>query len=203
VVLFPDARIPLHIFEERYKLMVQRCLDGDSEFGVVLIRSGSEVGEPAEPHSIGTVARIAEVERLDDGRMRLGIVGRERFRIDEVTQKLPYLEGRVTILREDAGVALSDSEARAVREAAAQHVRLLHGLTGGWVREPRLPVEPSALSYFLAARLQGGNDEMQALLAEASAPARLRVELRMLEREAKGLKARVADELAPRTHGEA
>jgi Lon protease-like protein len=203
LVLFPDAGIPLHIFEERYKLMVQRCLEGDSEFGVVLIKSGSEVGEPAEPHSIGTVVRIVDVERLEEGRLRIAIVGRERFRVEEITQKLPYMEGRVVTLREDAGEALSDSEADAVREAAAQHVRLLHGLRGGWVREPRLPVESSALSYFLAVRLRGGNDEKQALLEEPSASARLRAELRMMRRDAKGLKTRVADELARRTHGEA
>ena len=101
VVLFPDAAIPLHIFEERYKLMVQMCLDGDSQFGVVLIKSGSEVGDPAEPHGVGTVARIIDVERLDEGRMRLAIVGRERFRIEEITQRVPYIEGRVGILEED------------------------------------------------------------------------------------------------------
>ena len=91
-MLFPDAAIPLQVFEDRYKLMVQRCLEGDSEFGVVLIKSGSEVGGPAEPHSVGTVARIIDVERLDEGRMRIAVAGRERFRIEEITQRLPYPE---------------------------------------------------------------------------------------------------------------
>ncbi len=69
-VLFPDAAIPLRIFEDRYKLMLQRCLESDSEFGVVLIKSGFEVGGPAETYSVGTVARIFDVERRDDADRR-------------------------------------------------------------------------------------------------------------------------------------
>ena len=201
VVLFPDAAIPLHIFEERYKLMVQRCLDSDSQFGVVLIKSGSEVGGPAEPHDVGTIARIIDVERLDEGRMRLAVVGRERFRILEITQQVPYLEGRVGILEEDGDEALSPEETAAVREAAAQHMRLLHGLQGGWVRDPKLPDDPVALSYFLALRLRAENDERQALLEESSTSARLRTLLRMMQRDAEWLKGRVAEEMARRTRG--
>ena len=98
VVLFPDALLPLHIFEERYKLMVQRCLDADSQFGVVLIKLGSDVGEPAEPYSVGTVAKIVQVQRLDDGRMLMNVSGQDRFRITEITQVRPYIEGQVEVL---------------------------------------------------------------------------------------------------------
>ena len=63
-VLFPSEALPLQIFEERYKQMMQDCLDSDSKFGVVLIKSGSEVGEPAIPHSMGTVAHIVQVNRV-------------------------------------------------------------------------------------------------------------------------------------------
>ena len=101
-VLFPDATIPLHVFEERYRLMVQMCLDGDSMFGVVLIKSGSEVGEPAEPHSVGTVARIEDVNRADDGRMLLRVKGVERFAIRRITQQLPYIEADVHMLDDAA-----------------------------------------------------------------------------------------------------
>ena len=62
VVLFPNAVIPLHVFEERYKLMAQRCLDSDSRFGVVLIKSGDEVGGPADPH-LTTNAAAASADR--------------------------------------------------------------------------------------------------------------------------------------------
>ncbi|MDP6513158.1 MAG: LON peptidase substrate-binding domain-containing protein, partial [SAR202 cluster bacterium] len=59
-VLFPGASIPLQIFEDRYKQMLRDCLDADSRFGVVLIKSGREVGGSAEPHATGTVAQIVQ-----------------------------------------------------------------------------------------------------------------------------------------------
>ncbi|MCH8222137.1 MAG: LON peptidase substrate-binding domain-containing protein [Chloroflexi bacterium] len=64
-VLFPGAPLPLRIFEPRYREMLKRCLDGDRRFGVALIKSGPEVGGPAEPHDVGTVARIERVR--DEG----------------------------------------------------------------------------------------------------------------------------------------
>jgi Lon protease-like protein len=62
VVLFPGMPLPLHIFEERYKSMINRCIQAGHAFGVVLIREGQEVGPPARPHDVGTTAVIA-VER--------------------------------------------------------------------------------------------------------------------------------------------
>ncbi len=77
-VLFPGDTLPLHIFEARYRLMVQRCLEADAharEFGVLLIAEGQEVGAPATPHRVGTIARIGQVARLDDGRLDLATQG--------------------------------------------------------------------------------------------------------------------------------
>ena len=87
-VLFPGMPLPLHIFEERYKIMIGRCIDEDRPFGVVLIQSGTEVGNPAVPHVVGTTALIAAVKRLEDGRMNLIAVGQERFRSLEEFNKL-------------------------------------------------------------------------------------------------------------------
>ena len=194
-VLFPDAAIPLRIFEDRYKLMLQRCLESDSEFGVVLIKSGFEVGGPAETYSVGTVARIFDVERRDDGTTRIAVAGRERFRIDSITQQLPYLEGQVTMLEEDPGAALSQDELMAVRRTTALQVRLVHGLNGGWIREPKLPDDPVALSYFIAVLLQVESDEKQAVLEESTTADRLRLELSLLDRDRPGLEDRVAEKL--------
>jgi len=60
-VLFPGATLPLHVFEERYKQMINQCLESRSPFGVLLIRSGNEVGTPTEPFEVGTTASIAHV----------------------------------------------------------------------------------------------------------------------------------------------
>ena len=61
VVLFPGMPMPLHIFEERYKAMIGECVDREEPFGIILIKEGQEVGEPAEPVKVGTTARIVQV----------------------------------------------------------------------------------------------------------------------------------------------
>jgi uncharacterized protein len=80
IVLFPDGPLPLRIFETRYVDMVRRCMRGAEEFGVVLIREGSEVG-PAETFDVGTMAKIVDFHQLSDGLLGLSCVGRQRFRI--------------------------------------------------------------------------------------------------------------------------
>src|SRR5688500_15065586 len=80
-VLFPYASVQLHVFEERYREMVKDCLAYDMPFGIVLIRSGSEVGGAAEPYLVGTAVRIIKVHTYDDGSMDVQVRGERRFRI--------------------------------------------------------------------------------------------------------------------------
>src|SRR5215510_2241307 len=81
VVLFPGMPLPLRIFEERYKVMIGACQVTDQLFGVVLIRSGKEVGAPAEPERVGCTARMHRVERMPDGQMFILTMGEQRFRL--------------------------------------------------------------------------------------------------------------------------
>ena len=195
VVLFPGGLLPLHIFEERYKLMIQRCLDADSEFGVVLIKSGVEVGGNAEPHSVGTAARIVNVTQEEDGRMNILVTGGQRFRIASVLFRQPYMEGEVYPIDDD-GPETPDAELLAdMRQAVEEQIRLLHGLRGGWVREPRTPEDPVELSWLVCTLLQAGNEVKQALLEESSTAARLRAQLPLLRSNAAALRARIADRL--------
>ncbi|MAT43255.1 MAG: hypothetical protein CL609_13025 [Anaerolineaceae bacterium] len=96
-VLFPGMPINLHIFESRYKLMIQRALLTDNIFGVTLIRQGTEaLGALAEPFYIGTTAKIVDVERLDNGHMNITAIGEERFLIKELDRESAvYLTGFV------------------------------------------------------------------------------------------------------------
>jgi uncharacterized protein len=80
LVLFPDGPLPLRIFETRYVDMVRRCMRGEQQFGVALIRDGQEVG-PAETFDIGTTAKIIDFHQLSDGFLGLSCVGQQRFRI--------------------------------------------------------------------------------------------------------------------------
>jgi Lon protease-like protein len=94
-VCFPGLFLPLHVFEPRYRLMTQHCLEGDREFGVVLIERGSEVGGGDVRTDVGTVARIVEARELDDGRWALGTVGTRRIRVRRWLPDDPYPRAEV------------------------------------------------------------------------------------------------------------
>lgn len=104
-VLCPGVALPLHIFEPRYKLMVDRCLEDGSPFGVVYIRDGYEVGAgEISVAAIGSVATIREAGRYPDGRFDLLVVGTGRFAIESVdADREPYLTATVTELGDDVG----------------------------------------------------------------------------------------------------
>ena len=80
MVLFPKGPLPLRIFETRYVDMVRRCMRESSDFGVLLIREGAEVG-PASTYEVGTTAHIMDFHQLADGLLGLSCVGRQRFRV--------------------------------------------------------------------------------------------------------------------------
>ena len=106
-VLCPGAAMPLHIFEERYRLMIGRCIEEAEPFGIVLIREGRETG-PLKGHiaDVGTTAVIKEAGRYPDGRYDIMTVGGRRFRIETIArEREPYLVGNVRILPEPMGDA--------------------------------------------------------------------------------------------------
>ena len=82
-VLFPQAVLALRIFEPRYLSMVSACMRNESEFGVVLITQGGEVGGAAQFHQIGTLARIVDFDQLDDGYLGISCHGGQRFTVLE------------------------------------------------------------------------------------------------------------------------
>jgi Lon protease-like protein len=180
-VLFPSLPLPLHIFEERYKLMIGTCALTDKQFGVCLIKEGVEVGGPAEPFEVGTIARIAEIERMPDGRMNLMTFGTERFRLLEITQREPYLIGQIQVLPADFEAA----DPALVSDVAD---RLLAYL--GNVRQvKRLPArddllaDVDRLTYLVAATLNLPTHDRQSLLETDSTVARLRQVRTLLRRE--------------------
>lgn len=89
-VLLPAMVLPLHVFEERYRALVEQCLEGSSEFGVVLIERGSEVGGGDVRSDVGTVARIVEVGSFADGRYALVAVGTRRIRVRDWLEDDPF-----------------------------------------------------------------------------------------------------------------
>ncbi len=122
-VLFPQAGLPLHVFEERYRTLMAECLDGDGEFGVVLIARGSEVGGGDQRVDIGTVARISRMSELEDGRMLVVAYGTGRVRVTSWLEDAPYPRAEVEELT--LGHGTSDTEATGTAELAVRRLRSL------------------------------------------------------------------------------
>ncbi len=191
-VLFPGMALPLHIFEERYKLMIERCLRESQPFGVVLIRSGEEVGPGATIYNVGTTAHITQTERLPDGRLNIATLGYRRFKVHEVRREQPYLIGRV------ADFPLESADNRALKQSVSSLFALLRSYldifaTLGKVELPhdalnRLPHDPETLAFLVAIVLQMPMKDKQMLLDVPDLPALITLEKRMLKREAHILK---------------
>ncbi len=190
-VLFPGGMLPIHVFEERYKLMVGRCLEEKLPFGVVLIRSGREVGGPAEPFPIGTTARIGQVQHLEGGRLNLLARGEHRFRIQDVLQTSPYLVAQVELLQ-DEDVVGTEELAEEVGAMFAHFVRLTLALSGQWARVEGLPSSPSALADAVAQRLPIDLRHKQSLLETLSVRRRLEQEREFLSRVLPEMERRLA-----------
>ncbi|MFC0003265.1 LON peptidase substrate-binding domain-containing protein [Micromonospora siamensis] len=196
-VLFPGLVLPLHIFEERYRALVRHLMalpDGTPrEFGVVAIRAGWEVapgGGRATPgggeitlHEVGCTAELRQVTELADGGFDIVTVGRRRFRIGDVDRdSAPYLTASVDWLPEPAG---PDEAADLLAARVISVFRQYLGLIRPDPEEisEQLPEDPTVLSHLVAATAALTVDDRQRLLAVDDTAARLRAELRLLNRE--------------------
>lgn len=187
VVLFPNMPLPLQVFEERYKQMIADIEETNPRFGVVLIKQGKEVGPPAVPYSIGTVAKIVQLDRIDDGRILVGAVGENKFEIQETITDKPYLVGTVNLIEEEEE-AIPDLLIASVRTSFLEYVRGLTALRGGWIERLSDYDNPSALSYAIAQGLQVESEVKQQLLEMTNVTSRLELENSLLARGIEHLK---------------
>ncbi len=168
-VLFPGAPLHLHIFEERYKRMINNCVNQDLPFGVVLIEHGVEAFGPlAQPHAIGTTAKIIRVQKLADQRLNIAIVGLDRFQIISLEPDLqPYLVGYVEpliISSRDNHSLISSGEK--LRRWVQRYLHTLTETGAGQFDISQFPKDPIELAYLSAAMLEMSNLEKQALLSK-------------------------------------
>jgi uncharacterized protein len=191
-VLFPGQSLPLRIFEERYKTMVGELLESGGVFGVVFIRSGSELGGGAIPHDVGTTANIVESQRADDGRYFINSEGEHRFRIVRMLEPGPYPRAEIELLNDatyddwaELGPALET-----VRTTFPVYFRLALAQQNQWARGLELPRDPHNLVNFLGQMLQTDEESKQRLLEAEQCSERL------------GLLAEIVDELVTRTRRE-
>jgi|SRR5579864_2496544 len=189
-VLVPGATLRLHVFEDRYKKLIGTCLESGSPFGVVLDKSGNEVGDDLDPANVGTTAEIREVTHLSQGRLYIVTRGIRRFRVDRFLQTKPFWTAEVSYLDELLGPAETALRLRATAlERFRDYLQALLSLSGQQLEVVQLPDDAAASSYLIADAMQVDAPRKQLLLEAPSAAERLTAELKLLDLEIRRLRA--------------
>ena len=169
IVLVPTERIPLHIFEPRYKELIDECIELGQEFGLVLATGDGAV------HEIGTRARVAQVvELLDDASLNIVVEGGERFRLLDLTSGRAFTTGIVEPVRDDDEPAVA-----ADAERALEVFTELAEVSESDVEVPD-PLSP-LFDFELAARVDFAVEAKQELLSMTSPRARMTTLVGLLE----------------------
>jgi len=175
IVLVPTERVPLHVFEPRYKELIGECLERDADFGIVLPKEGGEA------HDVGTRAAVADVLRvLPDGRMHVIVEGGARFRVIELHRDRSFLSaGTDEIVDEDDPPRAADVER--VHDLFVRLQRTVGSPAAAPDRTSRL------LDFEIAARVDFGTDEKQELIEIVSPRIRYARLAELLERALEAL----------------
>ncbi|WP_448596932.1 LON peptidase substrate-binding domain-containing protein [Thermoleptolyngbya sp.] len=188
VVLFPGRRLPLHIFEFRYRIMMNTILQSDRRFGVLMV-------DPADGRvaSVGCCAEITNFHRMPDDRMKIMTVGQQRFRVLDYVREKPYYVGLVEWIEDHPTDRDLHPLSLEVDQLLRDVVRLSAKLTNQEIEVPDdIPDLPLELSYWVASNLYGVAQEQQALLELQDTAARLEREAEILTSTRSHLAARTA-----------
>ncbi|MBD2041339.1 LON peptidase substrate-binding domain-containing protein [Microcoleus sp. FACHB-672] len=186
VVLFPGRPLPLHIFEFRYRIMMNTILDSDRRFGVLMWDPVQ--GQPA---AVGCCAEILQFQRLPDDRMKVWTLGQQRFRVLEYVREKPYRVGLVEWIEDQPPAKDIRTLATEVEQLLRDVVRLSAKLMDQRIELPEdIPSLPTELSYWVASNLYGVASEQQALLEMQDTAARLEREAEILTSTRNHLAAR-------------
>ncbi len=162
LVLLPQEQVPLHIFEERYKVMINECLEQDSEFGIVWL---SDDGL----RDVGCSARIERViERFEDGRMNVLVVGTTPFKLLRRIDDMAYPAGDVELLEDFA----PEGDPTLVQQAQVRYAELVEAATE---EKPDMDEIAGLDAYGMAATVEHPAEAKQALLELRSENDRLRM----------------------------
>ncbi|MDC0835199.1 ATP-dependent protease [Leptolyngbya valderiana BDU 20041] len=186
VVLFPGRPLPLHIFEFRYRMMMNTILNSDRRFGVLM-------WDPAkrQASSVGCCAEIVQHQRLPDDRMKIWTLGQQRFRVLEYVREKPYYVGLVEWIEDTPPERDLRSIATEVEQLLRDVVRLSAKLMDREIELPEdIPSLPTELSYWVAGNLYGVASEQQDLLEMQDTAKRLEREAEILTTTRNHLAAR-------------
>lgn len=188
LVLFPGRRLPLNIFELRYRIMMNTILQGDRRFGVLMIDPTS--GEIAK---VGCCAEILHYQRMPDDRMKIMTLGQQRFRVLDYVRETPYRVGLVEWIEDEPVEENLEPLAAEVDRLLRDVVRLSAKLTSQDIDFPEnIPELPLELSYWVASTLYGVSLEQQSLLEMQNTSSRLEREAEILTSTRNNLAARTA-----------
>ena len=188
VVLFPSRPLPLHVFEFRYRIMMNTILENDRRFGVLMV-------DPVDGSiaNIGCCAEVVHCEKLPDGRMKMLTIGQQRFRVLDYVREKPYRVGLVEWIEDDPMSGNLSSLAVDAKQILMDVVSLSAKLADQPLELPdELPDLPRELSYWIAGSLYGVAEEQQALLELQNTQERLRREVEILTSTRNHLAARTA-----------
>ncbi len=186
VVLFPGRPLPLHIFEFRYRIMMNTILESDRRFGVLMWDPFT--GKAA---TVGCCAEIIQLQRLPDDRLKMLTLGQQRFRLLDIVREKPYRVGLVEWIQDRPTDKDLRSLAADVEKLLRDVVRLSGKLTNQNIELPEdMPSLPLELSYWVASNLYGVASEQQALLEMQDTAARLEREAEILTSTRNHLAAR-------------
>jgi ATP-dependent Lon protease len=188
VVLFPGRPLPLHIFEFRYRIMMNTIMESDRRFGVLMWDPVRE-----EPAVVGCCAEVIHFQRLPDDRMKILTLGQQRFRVLEYLREKPYRVGLVEWIEDESTDRDLEPLASEVADLLENVVNLSGKLTDQTIELPEnLPNSPIELSYWVAGNLYGVAAEQQALLEMQRTADRLEREAEILLSTRNHLAARTA-----------
>ena len=186
VVLFPTRPLPLHIFEFRYRIMMNTILESDRRFGVLMFDQAK--GAIA---NVGCCAEIIHYQRLPDDRMKMLTLGQQRFRVLEYVREKPYRVALVEWIEDQPPSKDLRSLATDVEQLLRDVIRLSSKLTEQNIELPEdLPDLPIELSYWVASNLYGVAQEQQLLLEMQDTAERLQREAEILTSTRNHLAAR-------------
>lgn len=146
LVLFPTSELPLHIFEDRYKRMVDYCITETQPVGISLIKDGTEVGNYASPYDVGTFGYINSASNNPDGTIEITITGKQKFKISELLYDKPYLSATIEQLDGSKENPSSD-DLLEVQNSISRLNRVIHESYGGWARSYFVESDPQLLIY--------------------------------------------------------
>lgn len=183
-VVFPQMILPLHVFEDRYRELVEECLAGDSVFGTCLIERGSEVGGGDTRSDTGTLLRIVDAQQMPDGRYGIVSIAIGRCEISEWLPDDPYPMAMVAEWPDQAPIEGFSSELESFVSSLRQFLARAVEMGVDWGPATfTVPPDPSLATWFLASQLPVGPLDRLEILRTPGPSQRVRLLARLLDEQ--------------------